>query len=338
MTTSKIELSVDFGEVGYCNSQEPFRVRLESSAVFSLINDAINAHRVYELLIIDRPGDIWDYVSVVIEAAPKDVIERIQRVRESSKHKYAEDYPWPETLIPFTVFDKLFRWAGDDTEHSDEAWLRQRGSAAMSGYAKQLLGVVRHAQSSLDQHDELLQHIVAIAKLQNHPFSCLSRADAIASSASGKPNPPQHTNGFYDKLQELLGDPSLPSVAYRASGDYKVLRMLATEQRKRANHKSLPPKEALQISALVNHSTNDAAWDSKIRFQLEGLSPGALHIEGGWLGGRTLKQVIDERLREPPDCYILSIKDEGDIAGYGKELGDGWVLYRRAKNLIGVSS
>ena len=338
MTTYKIELSIDFGEVGYSNSQEPFRVRLESSAVFNLINDAINAHRVYELLIIDRPGDMWDYVSVVIEEAPKDVIERIQRARESSKHNYAKDYPWPETLIPFAVFDKLFRWAGFDTEDSDEAWLMQRGSAAMSGYSKQLLGMVHHAQSRLNQHDDLLQHIVATAKLQNHPFSCLSRADAIASGASEEPNPPQHTNGFYNKLDELLRDPDLVSVAYRASGDYKVLRTLATEQRKRANQKSLPPQQALQISALVNHSTNDDAWDSKIRFQSEGLRPGELRIEGGGLDGMSIKQLIEKKVRGAPERYILSINDEGDIAGFEKEFGDGWFLYRRAKNLIGVVS
>ena len=65
MTPHQIGLVLDFGAVGYCNSQEPFRVRLESSAVFNLINDANNAFRVYELLIIDRPGDMWDYVSVV---------------------------------------------------------------------------------------------------------------------------------------------------------------------------------------------------------------------------------------------------------------------------------
>lgn len=328
MTTYTMALSIDFGEVGYRNSEESFRVRLESTAVFDLINAAINAHRVYELLMIDRPGDLWDYVSVAIEAAPKDVVERVQRARESSKHRYAQAYPWPETLVPFSVFDKLFRWAGADTEHSDQLWLRQRSSAAMSGYAKQLLGRVRHAQNSLGPHDALLQHIVAVAKLHNHPFSCLSRAEAIAYSEHGKPNPTQHTISFYDTLKKLLSDPAVVSVAYRAAGDYSVLRMLATEQRKRANQLSLPPQEALQISALVNHSTNDAAWDSKIRFQLEGLRPGALHIEGGGLGNRTIKQLIDEQLRTPPECYILSIQDEGDIAGYEKESGDGWVLYR----------
>ena len=332
MTAYTIDVTIDFGAVGFWNSQEPFRLRLESVDVFNLINDANNAHRVYELLIIDRPGDLWDYVSVVIEEAPKDVIERIQRARESSKHEYAKDYPWPETRIPFAVFDKLFHWTGDDTEPPDQAWFGQRSAPAMCGYVHQLLGIVRDAQSRLDPHDDLLQHIVSTEKMQNHAFSCLSRADAIAAGAGFKPNAPQHTIGFYNKLDELLRDPGLASVAYRASGDYKVLRMLATEQRKRANQTSCKPQDALQISALVNHNTNDAAWDSKIRFQREGLRPGALQIEGGGLGGMSIKRLIDEQLREPPERYILSIKDEGDIAGYEKEFGDGWVLYKKQIN------
>ena len=174
-----------------------------------------------------------------------------------------------------------------------------------------------------DQHDDLLRHIVAAAKSQSHAFSCLPRASAIADGAGFKPNTPQHTTGFYDKLDALLRDPDLASVAYRASGDYKVLRMLATEQSKRANQMSCKPQDALQISTLVNHRTNDAAWDSKIRFQSEGLQPGQLHIEGGGLGDRSIKQLIDEGLRAPPERYILSIRDEGDIAGYDKESGDG---------------
>jgi hypothetical protein len=199
----------------------------------------------------------------------------------------------------------------------------------MNTYAQQLLAMVRKAQSGLDWNDHLLRHIVGKAKSGSHPFACLSRVDAIVSSAGTKPNDPSHTSGFYKKLIDLLGDPDLVSIAYRASGDYKVLRMLATEQRKRANRTSHELDNALQVNAIVNHTTNNVAWDSEIWFYDSGLGHGDLFIEGGGLGSTSIKELIDVHRRRLPGRYILSIEDEGDIQGYEKDSGDGWVLYKK---------
>ena len=329
MTTYKDELTIDFGTVGYWNSQELFRVRLDSGNLLNLIKDASNAYRVYELLLIDRPGDVWDYVSVVVEAGPKRVTESINHAREKSKHRWATDYPWSETCIPFPVFDKLFSWMGDDTEPPDEAWRGHRDSPAMIAYAQQLLAMVRKAQSGLDWNDHLLRHIVGKAKSGSHPFACLSRADAIVSSAGTKPNEPSHTSGFYKKLNDLLRDPELVSVAYRAEGDYKVLRILATEQRRRANLTKHELDDAFQVSVIVNHRADNAAWDSRIWFYEEGLGPGDLFIEGGGLGSASIKELIEVHRHRLPGRYILSINDEGDIQGFEKDGGDGWVLYKK---------
>ena len=89
MTSYKNDLTIDFGEVGYVRSQEAFRVRLDSSKLSELMDDAANAYRVYELMLIERPGDVWDYVSVVVEVAPKRVTESIQYVREKEKNKWS---------------------------------------------------------------------------------------------------------------------------------------------------------------------------------------------------------------------------------------------------------
>ena len=50
----------------------------------------------------------------------------------------------------------------------------------------------------------------------------------------------------------------------------------------------------------------------------------------------SIKRLIDEQLRAAPERYILSINDEGDIAGYEKEFGDGWVLYRASETIDGI--
>lgn len=52
-------LTLDFGLVCHHDDREPFRVRLDSEPLDELIADARNAWRVYELTLIQRPGDVW---------------------------------------------------------------------------------------------------------------------------------------------------------------------------------------------------------------------------------------------------------------------------------------
>jgi hypothetical protein len=330
MTTYKAELTIDFGTVGYRNSQESFRVRLDSSALTALIEASADARRVYELFLIDRPGDVWDYVSVIIDAAPKSVVGSIQHERKKLKNPYQDQYPWNEDLVPFTVFDKMFYWAYDDTGPADEAWLNHRDSAVMQNYAKQLLSMVRAAQGRIDWNDHLLRHIVGTIKAGTHPYSFLERKAAIQKSTSAKPVDPEHTDGFYQKLRELLRDPELVSIAYRGNGDYKLVRMLATEQRRRANRTHHAPGHAMHISAIVNRKINNIEWDSEIWFFDEGLGHGDLFIQGvGMVGGASIKELVEVHHRTNPGRYILSVRDEGEIEDFDKVVGDGWFLYAK---------
>ena len=330
VTTDNDELTVDLGDVGYRNSLEPFRVRLNSSALTALIEASAEACRVYELYLIDRPGDVWDYVSVVADAVPVRVTGGIQSRREKLKSPYRDEYPWEEDRVPFTVFDSMFYWAGDDTEPADTAWLNHRDSKEMRNYATQLLGMVRTAQGRLDSNDDLLCHIVDTIKAGTHPYSFLERKAAVAKSATQKPTAPEHSDAFYNKLRDLLRDPELASIAYRGNGDHQLLRMLATEQRRRASETQHLPGHAMYISALVNHQTNNLAWGSEIWFYDEGLGHGDLYIQGvGQVGGASIKELVEVHHRITPGRYILSNKDEGDISDCEKVAGDGWVLYTK---------
>ena len=187
VTTYNDELTVDLGTVGYRNSLEPFRVRLDSSALTALIDASADACRVYELYLIDRPGDVWDYVSVVVDAVPASVTGGIQSRRKKLKSPYHDKYPWDEDRVPFTVFDSMFYWAGDDTEPADAAWLNQRDSKVMRNYANQLLCMVRAAQGRLDWNDHLLMHIVETIKAGTHPYCFLERKAAVEKSPTAIP-------------------------------------------------------------------------------------------------------------------------------------------------------
>jgi len=108
MTVYQNELVVDFGEVGFRNSKHRFCVRLESRPLMQLIQAAENAHRVYELLLINRPGDIWAYTSVVLDALPPSVASRVARAREKCvSRSEGQTHAWPEGSMPFLDFDEL---------------------------------------------------------------------------------------------------------------------------------------------------------------------------------------------------------------------------------------
>jgi len=328
MTAYQNELVVDFGEVGFRNSKHLFRVRLDSRPLRQLIEAAENAHRVYELLLIDRPGDIWAYTSVVLDELPPGVASRVARAREKCVSRFeGQVHSWPEGVMLFQDFDQLFYWASDDTEPEDEAWLNYRNSSVMQAYAEQSLAIARAAQSRLDWNDHLLRHVVARVRAGKHPYCYLDRRVALAKCQESIPNEPSHSPAFFKKLGELLRDGELASVAYRASGDYRVLRMMATEQRRRAQRTGHTAGNALHLSALVDYTIDNEAWDSKMWFFSEGLAPGDLFIEGGGLGATTVKELIEVHGRRLGN-YILSARDEGEITGFDKEMGEGWALYR----------
>ena len=154
MTKYESALTVDFGEVGYRHRLQPFRVRLEIGPLAYLIRDTENAHRVYELLLLDRPGDVWEYVWVVLASAPKRMVERIAQARQAVSPKGADDtHPWPADRVPFNVFDGLFSSTGDDTEPEDSVWLNHRDSTMMRSFSEQALSITRAERSRLKGDD-----------------------------------------------------------------------------------------------------------------------------------------------------------------------------------------
>lgn len=284
-------------------------------------------HRVYELLLIERPGDVWDYVSVVVEAGPPAVLQRIERERSTAAGQHTTP-PKQVAELPFSAFDQLFYWAGDDTEPEDEAWLTHKDSAVMRAFAQQLLAAADATRVRLEWTDPLIRHTAERVRSNQHPYVYLSRPVALHRGREHTPNPSCHTDAFYKQLAKLLRDPNLTSVAYRADGDHGVLRAMATEQRRRASHTGHKPGYAMHLSALTNQRVSNEDWGSEIWFFEEGLGHGDLFIEGGGLEGAPIRSLV-QRHGRVPGRYILSGADEGDVSGFDREVGDGFVLYRR---------
>ena len=320
-------LTVDLGEVGDRHRRHRFRIELDAGPLLELICAARQVHRVHELLLIDRPGDVWEYVCVSPQSLPPFVTQRIAQARNALQESDRTDsHPWPEDRIPLTQFNRLFFWSGDDTDPESEAWLRYRESPPIQAFAMQVLSVAQGAQSTLEAEDVLLRHVASRIRSQEHAYCYLDREDAKQKSREAAPKADRHTQGFYDTLGELLRDDELRSVAYRGPGDYRVMRMMATEQRRRANLSGKKPSDTLHLTAAVGDRINNEAWESEIWFTDGGTAAGDLYVQGvRWEPGR-LKGLIEEH-HIAPGKYILSMQDEGELAGYVRQFGDGWVLY-----------
>lgn len=330
VTTYQMTLDIDFGQVGYSDEKSAFNVRLDATPLRSLIDDARSASRVYELLLIDRPGDVWNYVHAVPLDLPKQIADRVARKRAEAQPRIS-DHPWPEDRLPFLAFDALFDWCGDDTAPEEEAWLQHRDSEVIRSFARSLLAMVKTAQQDMSWNDPLLAHIVQTAKTGEHQFAYLDRAAIIKPCRISKAMVDRYSNPFYDKLGKLLRDENLTSVAYRGGSDRRVLRMMATEQRRRANLTGHRPGNALFLGALGDGGVSNEALDSEIWFFSEGLSHGDLFIECGGTGASIKRLVEEDRRRFPPGRYILSTRHEGVIDGFELEEGEGWFLYRRSQ-------
>ena len=136
MADYQLELTVDLGRSG--GGDAPFLVRLLASPLSELIRATERACRVYELLLIDRPGDIWDYVMVALEAVPPAVTERLPRT-DNDARKVNDGDPAALPLIPFPEFDRLFEYWDEDTTDEAATWRRHRDSARMRSFARQAL-------------------------------------------------------------------------------------------------------------------------------------------------------------------------------------------------------
>ncbi|MGE4072190.1 MAG: hypothetical protein AB7E72_13555 [Lysobacterales bacterium] len=324
-------LTLDFGEVGYHYNREPFCVRLDAEALETLIADACNAYRVYELTLIQRPGDVWDYVHVVPEAVPGRVAERLETARADAMPRLAKVHPWPEGKVAFAVFDKFFYYAWDDTEPDSEAWLGARGSDRVVAFADRLFATAQAALAKLEEGDPLMRHELHLARTHRHWCSHEGFETVVERFRNPlhTPKPPAHSPGYYDHLEALLRDPDLVSVAYRGRGDWPLMRLLCAEQRRRVDATGHSQIHALHLSASTDYRAGVDAWDGRIWFFSEGLAHGDLLIDGPGHNGVSAKQLIEKYRRRPQ--VVLTDAADFEIDGYSREIGDGWTVFRRSE-------
>ncbi|QJR11273.1 hypothetical protein DSM104443_02346 [Usitatibacter rugosus] len=304
MTIAQRSLPLDLG---------PIVVALDAAPFEQLLAEAANAHRIYELALLQRPGDLWEYLEVVATQVPSFITGPLELARSIASKTGA---PWPAGRVPFAVFDSHVRYGADEAAAAAEAWRDACAGEEAQAFVRELFGRIPDAVA---KGNDLVAHEQARIADGTHAFAFLPRERAIAESRRHPPNAPAHTEAFYAKLDELIGTADVTSVSVRGLGDHRLLRQLCERQRVR---------EEFEISALTDREVNDAAWDARIAFFSEDIGQGFLFVEDAGEGSRSVKDLVETYATLGPGGLILSCKDEGDIAGYEREQGEGWYLYR----------
>lgn len=91
----------------------------------------------------------------------------------------------------------------------------------------------------------------------------------------------------------------------------------------------------MPLNIIVNWRIDNRWWGSKIMIYEEGLGYGDLFINGSDADkiGESIKKLVEQHNRNL-GRYILCVKDDGEISGYTKSVGCGWVQYSRVEERV----
>jgi hypothetical protein len=293
------------------DSPQPLAVQLDAAPLERLLADAEFAHRLYELALLERPGDVWEYLEVVPLHLPPPLAARLDLARTTAR---SAGRPWPDHRIPFDAFAREVR---AEPGEASEAWSEACEGDEVRGFIRHLF---EHLQAlGTDAGRGLVGHERALIAAGAHPFDDLPRERAIAASRRHSPNEPAHTEAFYAKLFELVASKEVVSASVRGLGDHRLLRILCERQRTR---------DDFEISATTEREVNNVAWDARVAYYNEDIGQGFLFVQDGASSGKSVKDLVETYSKLGPGGLLLSSQDEGEIAGFAHESGDGWHLYR----------
>ena len=318
--------SIDLSFKPRKGNQITFKVEILTYAIDSLIEATRDAMSVYELFSVRRVGDIWKYLWLRPVELPPRIQEKYQRAREEAKPPYDKTHPWPNDQIPFLTFDAWFFW-NYDIDEEDESWLYRREGEEFKAFVESCYAQVQQAQIALRcSEDLLIQNAIKLLDAGKHkqdyapqiPFN-RSRNDKSTYNLH------RHSEDYYRKLIEVLEMPEINSVAYRDGNDFQTIRLCCIEQVKRV-HEHGQSVDDYKICAIGNMELDVESWGANVLFYEEGLGYGDLFIQQENDYGTPLKNLVGSGRRY--GHFLLSIKDEGEISGYQREIGKDWVLYR----------
>lgn len=265
-----------------------FEVDVDACPLALLIMEAGKGRRVYELLTINRPGDLLTYLRVhVTEKSPELAQYVMQRCNEEAR----VDAPsLSRCELAFTTFDDCFRFEFDDTREDATCWLAYRDSAGWRQQLSRLLLVVRRAQTSLtDSDDFLVQHEIGLMAIGQHHLDFAAKVNRDDQLSPGVPAQATLKPDLFELIVRLSKQEKVRSVSCSFT-DYWLWRELVAEQVRRSIAKGVDPMAAMRLNGpdsgipFVNDCVcrTDLEWGGKIHIPYEGARSSDLFVQPDW--------------------------------------------------------
>lgn len=267
-----------------------FVFQVDARPLVRLILDASRGQRVYELMSIERPGDLLHYLWVTV---PDRLSELAKTAAREYDRKCGLGAPMGDVChMAFKVFDAGFVYDGDDTDQETMLWLSFKDSEEWRQHSSSLLPVVKTAQANLSSRsDYLVQREIALmrqhAHRQDFSLTVTRYCELESEHASTEPVPPE----VFDCIVRLAQREDVKSVSCPFD-DFELWRTLIAEQVRRAEAQGQESNEVLRLSGpdsgisfvRVSNYRPDRDWGGEVHIPYEGATGGDLFVQPKWFG------------------------------------------------------
>ena len=214
------------------NQKYDFNVSVDARPLATLIEAARQGHRLYELMSIRRPGDVFHYLWVRFAEVDREVINYIS-IRIKNRSEYRFKIPELSVGLPLLDFDSCFDWDGDDTLPFVRAWMLHRRESSWKERAISLLQVVTELQDEIRQsNDFLIKHELGLLDSQRHVCDYEADVKRLCLLTTSEDLSGTLSETLAGKIQELIQRLDVESVSCFYGG-YQLWRLLVTEQVRR---------------------------------------------------------------------------------------------------------
>jgi hypothetical protein len=315
-----------------------FRVKIHTANLVNLIDSARYGARVYELLSIQRTGDLLHYLWVDISQLD---IEFMSRLEEALKHSY----PYESSLNPkvdgmsFIDFDNYLYLYSEDNKPEKIVWRRYVDfdkKHSLKNDLTHLFMLIEQVKLRLcKSDDELIKHEIALMQQKQHPQDYLAQVDRKSIHIKLDPQWKKYED-FYQLVAKLAADEDIQSISCPFDG-FEIWRILVEAQVTRAKKAGLPAEEALSLfgpDGGLGRIVEPENWGGKVSIPFEGMRMAnfiflpdwrAFHIDKAGIYGS-----LTEAMNSGVECKYLFVPKERDFGELGcanrKEVS-GWILY-----------
>lgn len=327
----RLEINLEYdASWGTDEPRQPLKLTLDHTPLYDLINEASAGQRVYELMQIHRPGDVWRYVLVHMHEVGQVVQERYEAYTNENPEYHDRD-----VLLPYAEFDGLFYVDIAAPHPVDACWSSARNSKAILSFSESCWMAAMAAQASLRNTQDLLicSELLMISRgthpYDRHPTFPLGTRERGHFSAGDEIEP----MGLLETIERVAGREEIQSVSVRGGCTFGILKALCREQLRRSRGAEKDPHDAWSINILSNNVIDVSVWGNRVTYYAEGIPKSDLLIEIGQQGGAPVCDLVAPAGRFDFKL-IVAIEDQGDIEGYDKISAQYCFVYKKTTGLM----